>query len=178
MVFAFSQVNRGRKAANRPFVPVTVFLLGYLAVWTAFSAIATFAQWGLHKAALLSPAMAATSPVLNGGLLIAAGIFQWTPLKLACLKGCRSPLSFLMSEWREGASGAFVMGLRHGTYCVGCCWVLMALLFVAGVMNLLWVAVIALFVMAEKMLPKGELIARVSGVALILAGVAMAARLW
>jgi predicted metal-binding membrane protein len=122
--------------------------------------------------------MAATSPVLNGGLLIAAGIFQWTPLKLACLKGCRSPLSFLMSEWREGAGGAFVMGLKHGAYCVGCCWVLMTLLFVAGVMNLLWVAVIALFVMAEKMLPKGEFIARISGVALILAGVAMAAHLF
>jgi predicted metal-binding membrane protein len=178
VVFAFLQVNQGRKAANRPFVPVTTFLLGYLAVWTAFSAVATLAQWGLHKAALLSPAMAATSPVLNGVLLIAAGIFQWTPLKLACLKGCRSPLSFLMSEWREGAAGAFVMGLKHGAYCVGCCWVLMALLFVAGVMNLLWVAVIALFVMAEKMLPKGELIARISGVALILAGVAMAVHLF
>jgi len=178
MVFAFLQVNQGRKAANRPFVPVTIFLLGYLGVWTAFSGVATLAQWGLHKAALLSPMMAATSPVLNGVLLIAAGIFQWTPLKLACLKGCRSPLSFLMSEWREGAAGAFVMGLKHGAYCVGCCWVLMALLFVAGVMNLLWVAVIALFVMAEKMLPKGELIARISGVALILAGVAMAAHLF
>jgi predicted metal-binding membrane protein len=178
MIFAFLQVNRGRKAANRPFVPVTIFVVGYLAVWAAFSALATFAQWGLHRTALLSPAMAATSPALNGGLLIAAGIFQWTPLKLACLKGCRSPLSFLMGEWREGTGGAFVMGLRHGAYCVGCCWVLMALLFVAGVMNLLWVAVIALFVMAEKLLPRGELIARVSGVALILAGVAMAARLW
>ena len=177
-VFAFLQVNQRRKAANRPYVPVTIFLLGYLAVWTAFSGVATLAQWGLHKAALLSPAMAATSPVLNGVLLIAAGIFQWTPLKLACLKGCRSPLSFLMSEWREGAAGAFVMGLKHGAYCVGCCWVLMALLFVAGVMNLLWVAVIALFVMAEKMLPKGELIARISGVALILAGVAMAVHLF
>ena len=178
MVFAFLQVNQGRKAANRPYVPVTIFLLGYLAVWTAFSAFATLAQWGLHRAALLSPAMAATSPVLNGVLLIAAGIFQWTPLKLACLKGCRSPLSFLMSEWRDGAAGAFAMGLKHGAYCVGCCWVLMALLFVAGVMNLLWVAVIALFVMAEKLLRKGELIARISGVALILAGAAMAAHLF
>jgi predicted metal-binding membrane protein len=178
VIFAFLKVNDARQAANRPFVPVTIFVFGYLAVWTGFSAIATFAQWGLHKAALLSPAMAATSPVLNGVLLIAAGIFQWTPLKLACLKGCRSPLSFLMSEWREGAGGAFVMGLKHGAYCVGCCWVLMTLLFVAGVMNLLWVAVIALFVMAEKMLPKGEFIARISGVALILAGVAMAAHLF
>ena len=100
--------------------------------------------------------MAATSPVLSGGLLIAAGVFQWTPLKRACLKGCRSPLSFLMSEWRDGTAGAFIMGLRHGSYCVGCCWVLMALLFVAGVMNLLWVAVIALFVMAEKPCREGS----------------------
>jgi predicted metal-binding membrane protein len=178
MIFAFLKVNRGRQAANRPFVPVTIFLLGYLAVWTGFSAVATAAQWGLHRAALLSPAMAATSPLLNGGLLIAAGIFQWTSLKLACLRGCRSPLSFLMGEWRDGRWGAFMMGLRHGTFCVGCCWFLMALLFVAGVMNLLWVAVIALFVMAEKILPKGELLARASGAVLILAGVAMAARFW
>ena len=122
--------------------------------------------------------MAATSPVLNGGLLLAAGVFQWTPLKRACLKGCRSPLSFLMSEWRDGTAGAFVMGLRHGSYCVGCCWVLMALLFVAGVMNLLWVAVIALFVMAEKILARGELLGRVIGAALVTAGAVLIARLW
>jgi predicted metal-binding membrane protein len=121
--------------------------------------------------------MTATSPALDGGLLIAAGIFQWTPFKRACLKGCRSPLSFLMSEWREGGGGAFLMGLRHGAYCVGCCWFLMALLFVTGVMNLLWVAVIALLVMAEKFLPKGELLARVLGIALVIAGAARMAHL-
>jgi predicted metal-binding membrane protein len=157
---------------------VAIFVFGYLAVWTAFSAVATFAQWGLHRAAMLSTMMAATSPLLNGGLLIAAGIFQWTPLKRACLRGCRSPLSFLMSEWREGSAGAFVMGLRNGTYCVGCCWILMALLFVAGVMNLFWVAAIALFVMAEKILGKGELLAHVAGVALVIAGAALMAHLW
>ena len=102
MVLAFLSVNQRRQAAGRPFVPVGIFLAGYLAIWTAYSAVATLAQWGLHKAALLSPAMTATSPFLNGGLLIAAGIFQWTPLKRGCLKGCRSPLSFLMSEWRDG----------------------------------------------------------------------------
>jgi predicted metal-binding membrane protein len=127
---------------------------------------------------MLSTTMTATSPALNGGLLIAAGVFQWTPMKRACLKGCRSPLSFLMTEWREGWAGAFVMGLRHGAYCVGCCWFLMALLFVAGVMNLLWVAVIALFVMAEKILAKGELLAHVAGVALVIAGAALMAHLW
>ena len=178
MVLTFISVNRRRQNAARPLVPVGIFLAGYLAVWTAFSAVATLAQWGLHKAALLSPAMAATSPYLNGGLLIAAGVFQWTPLKRMCLKGCRSPLSFLMSEWREGKAGAFIMGLRHGSYCVGCCWILMALLFVAGVMNLLWVAVIALFVMAEKTVPRGELLGHITGVALVAAGAALMARVW
>ena len=178
MVLAFLSVNQRRQAAGRAFVPVAIFLAGYLAIWTAYSAVATVAQWGLHKAALLSPAMVATSPILNGGLLVAAGIFQWTPLKRGCLNGCRSPLSFLMSEWRDGKAGAFIMGLRHGSYCVGCCWVLMALLFVAGVMNLLWVAVIALFVMAEKILPRGELLGRVTGVALMAAGVGLMARFW
>jgi predicted metal-binding membrane protein len=178
MILAFLNVNQRRQGTDRPLVPVAIFLFGYLAVWTAFSAAATFAQWGLHRAAMLSTTMAATSPALNGGLLIAAGVFQWTPLKRACLKGCRSPLSFLMSEWREGTAGAFVMGLRHGTYCVGCCWILMALLFVAGVMNLFWVAAIALFVMAEKILGKGELLARVAGVALVIAGAALMAHIW
>jgi predicted metal-binding membrane protein len=178
MILAFVTVNQRRQAANRPFVPVAIFLLGYLAVWTAFSALATLAEWGLHQAAMLSTTMTATSTALNGGLLIAAGIFQWTPMKRACLKGCRSPLSFLMSEWRDGAGGAFVMGLRHGAYCVGCCWFLMALLFVAGVMNLLWVAVIALFVMAEKISPKGELLARIAGIALVIAGAALITHLW
>jgi predicted metal-binding membrane protein len=159
-------------------VPIGIFFLGYLAVWTVFSAVATLAQWGLHKAALLSPTMAATSPVLNGGLLLAAGVFQWTPLKRACLKNCRSPLSFLMSEWRDGLEGAFVMGLRHGSYCLGCCWILMALLFVAGVMNLLWVAAISLFVMGEKILARGELLGHVTGVVLVTAGVLLMARLW
>jgi len=178
MILAFLTVNQRRQAAARPYGPVTIFLLGYLAVWTAFSGVATLAEWGLHQAAMLSTTMTATSTTLNGGLLIAAGVFQWTPLKRACLKGCRSPLSFLMSEWREGTAGAFVMGLRHGAYCAGCCWILMALLFVAGVMNLLWVAVIALFVMAEKILAKGELLGRVAGVALVIAGAAMMAHLW
>ena len=178
MILTFLTVNQRRQAAARPFVPVTIFLVGYLAVWTAFSAGATLAEWGLHQAALLSTTMTATSTALNGGLLIAAGVFQWTPLKRACLKGCRSPLSFLMSEWREGAAGAFIMGLRHGAYCVGCCWFLMALLFVAGVMNLLWVAVITLFVMAEKISPKGELLARVAGVGLVIAGAMLITHLW
>jgi predicted metal-binding membrane protein len=171
MVLSFITVNRRRRAAGRPLVPVAIFLLGYLAVWTAFSAVATVAQWGLHKAALLSPSMASTSPTLNGALLVAAGLFQWSPLKRACLKGCRSPLTFLMSEWRDGTAGAFVMGLRHGSYCLGCCWILMALLFVAGVMDFLWIALLALLVLGEKVLSRGELMGRVTGVMLAAAGI-------
>lgn len=178
MIQAFLAVNEQRQNSSRPLVPVGVFLLGYLVVWTSFSALATLAQWGLHKAALLSPMMVATSPVVSGGLLLAAGVFQWTPLKRACLSGCRSPLSFLMSGWRDGNAGAFSMGLRHGAYCVGCCWALMALLFVVGVMNLLWIALIALFVMAEKILPRGELLGHIGGVALVTAGIAVMTKLW
>jgi predicted metal-binding membrane protein len=178
MILAFLTVNQSRSKTSRPLVPVGIFLLGYVAVWTAYSAVATLAEWGLHQATLLSTTMAATSPALNGGLFIAAGVFQLTPFKRTCLNCCRSPLSFLMSEWRDGAAGAFVMGLRHGAYCLGCCWILMALLFVAGVMNLFWVAVIALLVMAEKILPKGEVLGYVTGIALVAAGVVRIAKLW
>ena len=134
--------------------------------------MAALAQWALHAVALISPAMTVTSPFLRGGVLVAAGVFQWTPLKRACLVGCRSPLSFLMTGWREGRWGAFVMGLKHGSYCVGCCWILMALLFVTGVMNLFWVAMIAGFVLIEKLLPMGDLFGRIAGLALIGVGLA------
>jgi predicted metal-binding membrane protein len=149
------------------------FVLGYLASWTGFSLLAALAQFGLHEAALISPMMVSTSPVLGGAILIAAGVFQWTPLKYACLNHCRSPLGFLMTEWRNGAGGAFVMGLRHGTYCVGCCWLLMAVLFVTGVMNILWVAIIAAFVLIEKLAPSGEWVGRGAGVLLAGYGVWM-----
>jgi predicted metal-binding membrane protein len=178
MILMFATVNRRRRGQQGPFVPTTVFLLGYLLVWGGFSVVATLAQWGLHTAALLSPMMVSTSPMLGGLLLLAAGIFQWTPLKSTCLTQCRSPLGFLMTEWREGASGALLMGLRHGRYCVGCCWVLMALLFVAGVMNLLWVAAMAVFVLVEKVLPRGELVGRVVGGMLMLAGLVLLGQMW
>jgi predicted metal-binding membrane protein len=178
MILMFATVNRRRRGQQGPFVPTTVFSLGYLLVWGGFSVVATLAQWGLHTAALLSPMMVSTSPMLGGLLLLAAGIFQWTPLKSTCLTQCRSPLGFLMTEWREGASGALLMGLRHGRYCVGCCWVLMALLFVAGVMNLLWVAAMAVFVLVEKVLPRGELVGRVVGGMLMLAGLVLLGQMW
>jgi predicted metal-binding membrane protein len=178
MILIFANVNRKRQEQERPYVPTAVFLSGYLLVWTGFSVLATLAQWGLHEAALLSPMMVSTSSILGGILLLAAGIFQWTPLKYACLKHCRSPLSFLMTDWREGYRGALIMGLKHGSYCTGCCWFLMALLFVAGVMNLLWVATITAFVLVEKAVPRGDLVGRIAGVALCIAGLIMLVQVW
>jgi predicted metal-binding membrane protein len=176
MILMFASIHRRRAVEGRAAVSTTIFVLGYLVVWTTYSVAAALAQAGLHAAALMSPAMTATSPLLAGGLLVAAGVFQWTPLKRACLAGCRSPLSFLMAGWREGRGGAFVMGLRHGLYCLGCCWALMALLFVVGVMNLLWVAAIAVAVLVEKVVPRGDLVGRLAGVALVAAGLLLVAR--
>jgi predicted metal-binding membrane protein len=139
-------------------------------VWTGFSAAAALAQAALHQAALLSPAMATTSPLLGGALLIVAGVYQWLPVKSACLGHCRSPHGFLDGQWSEGPSGALRMGLRHGVLCLGCCWALMALLFVAGVMNLIWIAGLAALVLVEKVVPGGIWLGRAVGVALIGAG--------
>jgi predicted metal-binding membrane protein len=164
MILTFSRVSRTRREQQRPYVPTTIFVLGYLVVWTSFSAVAAAAQWLLHSTSLLSTSMVGTSPFLGGALLVAAGLFQWSPLKNACLEHCRSPLTFLMTEWREGRWQAFSMGLKHGIYCAGCCWLLMLLLFVVGVMNLYWIAIIAVLVLAEKLAPRGLAIGRICGV--------------
>jgi predicted metal-binding membrane protein len=143
------------------------FVLGYLLAWTAFSLVAAAGQLWLRQAALLSPEMASTSRVLAGVVLAGAGVYQWLPIKGACLSHCRSPLDFLMRHWRQGRTGALAMGARHGLFCVGCCWALMALLFVAGVMNLLWVAIIAAFVLVEKQFSAGARMSRVAGALLL-----------
>lgn len=171
MILAFAGVNRARRDKSLPYVPAAVFVAGYLAAWTAFSVFATVAQEALRSAALLSPMMVNSSRMLGQILLIAAGVFQWTPLKNACLRHCRSPWGFILTEWSDGRTGAFRMGWRHGLFCVGCCWLLMALLFVVGVMNLWWVAAVAAFVLIEKLTPAGPLIARISGVLMIASGV-------
>lgn len=173
MVLLYARVCRTQREKGRPFAPTGAFLAGYVAVWSAFSLAATVLQWALEQAALLSPMMVGTSPVLGGGLLIAAGIYQLSPLKHVCLRHCRGPLDFLARHWRKGTGGAFVMGVEHGAYCVGCCWFLMGLLFVGGVMNLLWVAAIAIFVLLEKVAPNGELTARVAGAGFAVAGIAL-----
>jgi predicted metal-binding membrane protein len=178
MILAFAGVNRTRRAQSLPYVPTSVFVLGYVAAWTGFSIVATIAQEALHSAALVSSMGVSTSGILGGSLLLATGIFQWTPLKNTCLRHCRSPLGFILTEWRDGNSGAWKMGLRYGSYCVGCCWMLMGLLFVAGVMNLWWVAAIAAFVLIEKMSATGPWIARLTGVLLILWGGYILARVF
>ena len=166
VILLFAGLSRRRRVQGIPATPVSVFTLGYLLAWTGYAVLAALTQAALHSAALLSPAMASRSPMLGGAILMLAGLYQWLPVKGACLSHCRSPLGFFSTEWREGVSGALRMGFRHGSYCVGCCWALMALLFVAGVMNLVWVATIAGFVLLEKVVPNGRLLGRITGAAL------------
>ena len=167
MVLLFARVQRRKLADQAPTARIAAFTAGYLLIWTSFSLIATGLQWALTELRLLSPMMESTSQFLVVGVLLMAGIYQLTPLKLACLKQCQSPIGFLTMHWKDGISGALSMGIEHGMYCLGCCWLLMALLFVGGVMNLIWVALIATFVLLEKVAPKGEIIGRVGGVLLI-----------
>lgn len=170
MILLYAAVSRKQRDRGRVFAPTGAFAAGYLIVWTAFSLTATTLQWALEQAALLSPMMVSASPWLGGGLLIAAGLYQWTPAKQACLRRCRAPTEFLARIWRNGTGGAIVMGVHHGAYCVGCCWALMGLLFVLGVMNLLWVAVITAFVLIEKIAPGGHRLARVAGTLFVASG--------
>lgn len=173
MILLYSRIAATRSKRGSPFTPVIFFAGGYLMSWWAFSAVATLIQFSLHSLALLSPDMRAASPIAGAALLIAGGIYQWLPIKQSCLTHCRSPLGFLSTSWREGRAGAVRMGLTHGAFCVGCCWMLMALLFVAGVMNLVWVAALSIVVLLEKILPGGPWIARGLGIVLILAGVSL-----
>jgi predicted metal-binding membrane protein len=156
-----------RRRGSRARLLTAAFGAGYLLAWTAFSAVAAGVQLLLHRAAVLTPTMASNSALVGGSVLVTAGVYQWLPLKSACLTHCRSPLAFLAHEWRDGTRGALTMGLKHGLYCVGCCWALMTLLFVAGVMNLFWVVAITVFVLAEKLMPRGPYLARVAGVLLV-----------
>jgi predicted metal-binding membrane protein len=172
MVFTAWHVRRSERGIS---IAVLAFGLGYLVVWAGFSLLATLAQWALHQAALLSPMMSATSPRLAGAIIIAAGIYQLTPFKHTCLSHCQTPIGFLMSHWRDGTGGAFRMGLQHGIYCVGCCWVLMCVLFAVGVMNLVWVAVLTAFILVEKLGIGGDYVPRIGGALLIVAGVVMSA---
>jgi len=172
MILIYARV--GRQAANggQPFAASAWFASGYLLAWALFSLAATTAQWVLQRAAMLTPMMESTSNVLGGIVLIAAGLYQWTPIKEACLSYCQAPLTFIMryGGFRREATGALALGFRHGFYCIGCCWALMVLLFVGGVMNLFWIAALAILVLVEKAVSFGRLVARLAGIAFIADG--------
>jgi predicted metal-binding membrane protein len=162
-------IGHGAQAAG-------LFTLGYVMTWVGFSLVAALLQWGLDSAGVLSDAMAAKSAAVAGSVLIAAGVYQWTPLKQACLRHCRSPLAFLLHHWRKGAWGAVTNGMHHRFFCLGCCWMLMVLLFIGGLMNLLWIGALALLVLIEKTLPWGGRTSRVTGAALVAWGAVMLVR--
>jgi predicted metal-binding membrane protein len=173
MILIYARVGRQATMQGKPFASSGWFAGGYLLAWTGFSLVATTAQWALERAALLTPMMESASNRLGAAVLILAGVYQWTPLQEACLSHCRSPLLFVQQHggFRREPRGALALGFRHGIYCIGCCWALMALLFVGGVMNLFWIAALAILVLLEKVVPFGRLVARVAGVAFIVGGV-------
>jgi predicted metal-binding membrane protein len=166
MIRAFAEVS----SRNRETARISAFVGAYLVVWIVFSLVATAAQWTLQAAGWVNPMIVSTSPSLNAATLVIAGVYQFSPLKRMCLSRCRTPVGFLLGEWRPGARGAWTMGLRHGLLCVGCCWALMALLFVGGAMNLAWVAALSIVVAIEKLEPKGDRVALALGIVLIAFG--------
>jgi predicted metal-binding membrane protein len=168
MVLTHAAIMRRRAARGAPFVASGLFLAGYLVAWSAYSAVAAAAQWALYHSALLDGRSLSIGPWAGAALLVGAGLFQFLPSKDACLSHCRAPVGYFMTEWREGRWGAVQMGLRHGLFCIGCCWLLMAVLFSVGIMNLLWGAVITLFVIAEKIVPWRRAVVWSGGVACLL----------
>ena len=173
MILLFSALNRRQRESGRPYVATSIFALGYLAAWAGFSLVATILQWGFELTGMLSPLLVGANVVFSGLLLLVAGAYQLTPLKHACLRHCRSPLAFMGMRWRRGTRGALRMGVEHGAYCVGCCWFLMGLLFFGGVMNLYWIAGLALFVLFEKTVPAGHWLGYATGVGLSVWGAAL-----
>jgi predicted metal-binding membrane protein len=173
MILMYARVGRQAAQQGKPFAASGWLAGGYLLVWIGFALVATCVQWALERSALLTTMMAAASGVFGGIVLIAVGLYQWTPLKNACLRYCQSPLMFISryGGFRPDARGSVVLGIRHGAVCVGCCWALMALLFVGGIMNVLWIAAITILVLAEKVIPAGRAIARIAGAGIFVQGV-------
>jgi len=174
----FTTLTSWRHPSQDPTATTAVYVSGYIAAWVGYSVFAALAQWALTRTMLISPMGASSSGTVSALILLAAGAFQFTSLKDACLTQCRSPLAFFMAEWRDGSRGAFVMGLRQGAYCVTCCWMLMAVMFAVGVMNLVAMALLTVFLLAEKLAPPAWHISRASGVVLIAWGAWIGAGIW
>jgi predicted metal-binding membrane protein len=176
VILLYARATRHGQAAGRlqqGVVPTAAFAGGYLLAWLGFSAVAATLHSLLERAGLVSAMMlSSTSAGVSAAVLIAAGLYQLSPLKHVCLNHCRAPVQFLSRRWRPGTSGALRMGLEHGAFCVACCWVLMALLFVGGIMNVVWIAALAILVLLDKVVPYGEWLARATGVVLLAWGVA------
>lgn len=171
MLLTLTRISRAQPRGVEPLTSAAAFLVGYLSIWVGFSALATLVQWQLHQLALVAADGTSQRVGFEGMLLLGAGGFQLTPLKDRCLARCRTPLFFLLTAWRSGSWGAVRMGARHGAFCVGCCWALMALMFVSGTMNLLWAAGLMLLMFGEKALPTGRRISRLAGVGLLAWGI-------
>ena len=172
MFLTYARIGRQIEALSRPLAATVWFAVGYFLVWVGFALLATLLQWALDRSALLDFTMTTTSSLLGGLLFVSAGLYQWTSLNELCLAQCQRPFEFVMRHggYRRDAPGSAMLGLRHGAYCVGCCWTLMALLLVGGVMNLLWIVLLALLAFLERVPSMGRLIARLAGIVLIAAG--------
>ncbi len=176
-VTVFGNLARRRAMQTHAIAPTSLFVVGYIAAWTAYSVVAAAGQIALARAALLTPMLESASVVLSAVILLTAGAFQFTAFKDACLTKCRTPFAFFLAEWRDGKAGALILGLKHGSYCVGCCWALMTVMFVVGAMNLLWMAALTLFMLGEKVAPARWRLGHVAGGALMLWGLVVAASL-
>lgn len=170
VVLGFTRVQRQRQEERTATHRIALFVSGYLMMWLLFSAIAALLQWLLHSWGMMTAAMGSATPVLSGIFVLAAGLFQWSGLKDRCMTLCRSPMQFLLTEWRESAGGALRMGIQYGLYCLGCCWLLMLLMFAAGVMNLLWMVGLTVYLLAEKLLPGMAIVSRLVGALLVATG--------
>jgi len=167
VVLLIENINKKRQARNAQYVHTLYFIFGYLLAWSLYSLAITFVQWWFHHLSILTPMMISGQKWFTCALLIITGIYQWLPVKHRCLNLCRSPLNFIMTQWQEGILNAIKIGFKHGQYCIGCCWSLMALLFVFGVMDLKWIFALTIIVLIEKLAPYGDLFSKILGIGLI-----------
>lgn len=175
MILTFDRIAQGRKTQGRAFVPVWFFLISYLLVWTVFGIVAYLVATAADAVGARVMFIHENSARIAGAVLLVAGLYQLSPLKGVCLTKCRTPLDFLLESWREGYAGAFQMGVRHGVYCLGCCWLLFVLLFPLGVMNVAAMGVVTLLIFLEKSVRQGVWVGKAVGLALALFGVAVMA---